>query len=190
MVLPRTCIWRSDVLRGAVDAGSAQDPGGLAARAFRGDPVHDPQRCSCGRPTTKAAADFDHRMSGVSVSPLELDRALLAAAAHRDGATTNDAVLVTVAAALHQILLRDGSSSIQLSLQCRSQVVAREADGDAISLARCSSIPATGELGERFRRVEAAVHAHKATATGRPPDRGSWWIVPVPRHGSVAIASI
>src|SRR5512133_805916 len=79
------------VLRGAVDAGSAQDPGGLAARAFRSDPVHDPQRCSCGRPTTKAAADFDHRMSGVSVSPLELDRALLAAAAHRDGATTNDA---------------------------------------------------------------------------------------------------
>ena len=69
------------------------------------DRIHDPQRCSCGRPTTKAAADFDHRMSGVSVSPLELDRALLAAAAHRDGATTNDAVLVTVAAALHQILL-------------------------------------------------------------------------------------
>jgi diacylglycerol O-acyltransferase / wax synthase len=41
---------------------------------------------------------------------IKMDRAQLATAAHRYGATTNDAVLVAVGAALHQDLLSRGES--------------------------------------------------------------------------------
>ena len=44
------------------------------------------------------------------VAVIRLERARLAEAAHRNGATTNDAVLVAVGAALHQSLLRRGES--------------------------------------------------------------------------------
>ena len=95
---------------------------------------------------------------------------LLAAAAHRNGATTNDAVLVAVAAALHQILLsrREFVDPIVITVPVSGR---RPGGGRGCNLVSpmLVNVPATGELGERLRRVEAAVHAHKATATGRPP---------------------
>src|SRR5512132_2037543 len=72
---------------------------------------------------------------------LKLDRARMAAAAHRGGATTNDAVLVAVAAALHQILL--GRGEFVDSIVITVPVSGRRPGGGqgwAISLARCSSM--------------------------------------------------
>jgi hypothetical protein len=72
---------------------------------------------------------------------LKLDRARMAAAAHRGGATTNDAVLVAVAAALHQILL--GRGEFVDSIVITVPVSGRRPGGGqgwAISLVRCSSM--------------------------------------------------
>jgi diacylglycerol O-acyltransferase / wax synthase len=117
--------------------------------------------CSLVQPTS----------SRLRMAVVRLERARLAAAAHRNGATTNDAVLVAVGAALHQILLSRGESvdpiAITVPVSGRGSR-AGPAVGNLVS-PMLVDVPAGGAVGERLAQVEAAVGAHKAEATGPPP---------------------
>jgi diacylglycerol O-acyltransferase / wax synthase len=102
---------------------------------------------------------------------LRLDRAPLRAAAHRHGATTNDAVLVAVAAALHQLLLGSGESVDPIVV---TVPVSGRRSGGGSGVGNLVSpmlipVPTSGAVAERLAQVEAAVRAHKTAATGPPP---------------------
>ena len=102
---------------------------------------------------------------------LKLDRARIAAAAHRGGATTNDAVLVAVAAAFHQILLSRGEYVdpivVTVPVSGRGPQGGRDV-GNLVS-PMLVNVPTGGSVAERLAEVEAAVRVHKAAATGPPP---------------------
>jgi diacylglycerol O-acyltransferase / wax synthase len=102
---------------------------------------------------------------------LKLDRSRIAAAAHRGEATTNDAVLVAVAAAFHQILLSRGEYIdpivVTVPVSGRGQGRGREM-GNLVS-PMLINVPTGGGVAERLAEVEEAVRAHKAAATGPPP---------------------
>ena len=102
---------------------------------------------------------------------VRLERARLAAAAHRSGSTTNDAVLVAVGAALHQILLSRGELvdpiAITVPVSGRGSRPG-PAVGNLVS-PMLVEVPTSGAVRERLAQVEAAVRAHKAAATGPPP---------------------
>lgn len=99
------------------------------------------------------------------------DHAMLRAAAHANGATTNDAVLVAVAGALRRLLLARHESldevQIAVPVSGRRETVGSDL-GNMVSpmLVR---VPATGPVGQRLAQVSAAVRAHKAGASGPPP---------------------
>jgi diacylglycerol O-acyltransferase len=100
-----------------------------------------------------------------------VDRAALRAAAHRYGATTNDAILVAVGGALHQYLLSRGESidPIAITVPVSGR---RPGGGSAVGnlvSPMLVNIPTSGDVGERLAQVEAAVQAHRAAATGPPP---------------------
>jgi diacylglycerol O-acyltransferase len=102
---------------------------------------------------------------------VSLDRGLLRAAAHRHGASTNDAVLVAVAAALHQYLLSKGESvdPLAITVPVSGRRPSRgSAVGNLVS-PMLVAVPTNGGVPERLAQVEAAVSAHKAAATGPPP---------------------
>lgn len=106
-----------------------------------------------------------------AVSVVRVPVAPLAAAAHRHGATTNDALLVAVAAALHDVLLVRGERVDPLLV---AVPVSGRSDGDAAALGNQVSplllaVPTTGDLGGRLEQVAAAVRANHAAATGPPP---------------------
>jgi diacylglycerol O-acyltransferase / wax synthase len=102
---------------------------------------------------------------------VRLDRALLRAAAYRNGATTNDAVLVAVGAALHQYLLSRGESVDPIAV---TVPVSGRRPGGGPAMGNMVSpmlvdVATAGDVGERLKRVETAVSAHKAAATGPVP---------------------
>jgi WS/DGAT/MGAT family acyltransferase len=102
---------------------------------------------------------------------VRLERASLRAAAHRKGATTNDAVLVAVGAALHQYLLSRGESVDPIAV---TVPVSGRRPGGGPAMGNLVSpmlvdVPARGNAAERLAQVEAAVRAHKAAATGPAP---------------------
>jgi diacylglycerol O-acyltransferase len=138
--------WRS--LRQAMFAGGG----------FRPDPAVP---CSLVQPTS----------SRLRMAAIRLERAPVAAAAHRKGATANDAVLVAVGAALHQILLSRGESvepiAITVPVSGRGSG-AGPAVGNLVS-PMLVKVPTSGAVRERLAQVEAAVRAHKAVATGPHP---------------------
>jgi diacylglycerol O-acyltransferase / wax synthase len=106
-----------------------------------------------------------------AMAVLRLDRARLSAAAHRYGATTNDAVLVALAAALHQILLAQGEVLDPIVITV--PVSGRPSDsglalGNLVS-PMLVNVPTGGDVGVRLGHLEAAVRAHKAAVTGPPP---------------------
>jgi diacylglycerol O-acyltransferase len=109
--------------------------------------------------------------SRLGMAVVRLERARLAAAAHRNGATTNDAVLVAVGATLHQILLSRGESvdpiAITVPVSGRGSRHG-PAVGNLVS-PMLVQVPAGGAVPERLAAVEAAVRSHKAEATGPPP---------------------
>ena len=109
--------------------------------------------------------------SRLRMAVVKLDRARLAAVAHRNGATTNDAVLVAVGGALHQILLSRGESvdpiAITVPVSGRGPRPG-PAVGNLVS-PMLVEVPTSGAVRERLAQVEAAVRAHKAAATGPPP---------------------
>ncbi len=121
-----------------------------------------------------------------TVAAVTVDHAALRAAAHRHRATTNDAVLVAVAAALAQVLSTRGESVDQLTVTV--PVSGRSADG-APTLGNLVSpllvdVPTRGPVGERLARVGEAVREGKAAATGPPPIALLGWVFrPLARLG-------
>src|SRR5689334_9614619 len=106
------------------------------------------------------------------------DLAAVQTAAHRHGATTNDAVLIAVAGALHQVLLRRGETVG--SFVVTVPVSGRRPDGGPPLGNMVSpllvSVPATGDVPDRLRQVAAQVRVHKQAATGPPPIALLGWL--------------
>ncbi|MET8997607.1 wax ester/triacylglycerol synthase domain-containing protein [Amycolatopsis sp. NPDC004169] len=95
----------------------------------------------------------------------------LRAAAHRHGASVNDAVLVAVAGALHRLLLTRHEDVRAFAV---AVPVSGRAAADASHLGNAVSpllltVPATGDVAGRLALVAARVRASKAAATGPPP---------------------
>ena len=106
------------------------------------------------------------------------DLAAVRTAVHRHGATTNNAVLVAVAGALHQVLRRRGESVGTLVVTV--PVSGRRPDngpplGNMVS-PMLVAVPATGRVPDRLRQVAAQVRAHKQAATGPPPIALLGWL--------------
>jgi len=109
---------------------------------------------------------------------VRVDHALLREAAHRHGATVNDAVLVAVAGALHRVLLRRGEQvdSLVLTVPVSARRTASEtALGNMVSPI-IVPVQGTGDVGLRLERVAAEVRARKAAATGPPPIAVLGWL--------------
>jgi diacylglycerol O-acyltransferase / wax synthase len=117
---------------------------------------------------------------------LRIDHEGLRRAAHRHGATTNDAVLVAVAGALHRLLLARGESVA--SLVVTVPVSGRGVDGGS-ELGNMVSpllvpVPVTGGVEERLAEVAGLVRASKQAATGPPPIALLGWLFrPLARIG-------
>jgi len=109
---------------------------------------------------------------------IRADLAAVRAAAHRNGATVNDAVLVAVAGALHRVLLARGESvgtlEVAVPVSGRSQGHG-PALGNMVS-PMLVSVPAAGAMPDRLGQVAAQVRAHKAAATGPPPIALLGWL--------------
>ena len=110
----------------------------------------------------------------------------LRAAAHRQGATTNDAVLVVVAAALRQVLERRGEHIDSITITV--PVSGRRADqaaglGNLVS-PMLVAVPTTGATHQRLATVAAAVRAGRRDASGPPPIAVLGWLFrPLARLG-------
>jgi diacylglycerol O-acyltransferase / wax synthase len=110
---------------------------------------------------------------------VKLERVRLAAAAHRTRATTNDAILIAVGAALHQILLSRGEwvDPIATTVSVSGRRLRPGPVLGNLMSPMLVDVPTIGAVGERLAQVEAAVRAHRAEATG-PLHRHSGWPVP------------
>ena len=125
-------------------------------------------RCSLNQPTGPRR----------QLAVVRADLAAVRTAVHRHGATTNDAVLVAVAGALHQVLRRRGESVGTLVVTV--PVSGRRPDdgpplGNMVS-PMLVAVPATGRVPDRLRQVAAQVRAHKQAATGPPPIALLGWL--------------
>jgi hypothetical protein len=105
------------------------------------------------------------------------DLAAVHTAAHRHGATVNDAVLVAVTGALHRVLLTRGESAgtLVVVVPVSGRPEAGPALGNMVS-PMLVAVPATGDVPARLQRVAAQVRAHKAAATGPPPIALLGWL--------------
>lgn len=106
------------------------------------------------------------------------DLPALRAAAHRHGATTNDALLVVVGGALRRVLETRGESvdTLAVAVPVSGRPAAgRPAAGNMVS-PLLVPVPVTGEVGRRLVQVAAEVRAHKAAATGPPPIALLGWL--------------
>jgi hypothetical protein len=102
---------------------------------------------------------------------VRVDHALLRGAAHRQGATTNDAVLVAVGGALHRYLVSRGElvDPIALAVPVSGRDPARSGAVGNVVGPMLVEVPAHGNVSERLARVDAVVRAHRSAATGPPP---------------------
>jgi diacylglycerol O-acyltransferase / wax synthase len=108
-------------------------------------------------------------------------------AAHRHGATTNDAVLVAVAGALHRLLLARGEwvESLVLTVPVSGRVAAGGAELGNMVSPLLMPVPATGGVEERLAEVAGRVRAGKQAATGPPPIAVLGWLFrPLARLGA------
>jgi WS/DGAT/MGAT family acyltransferase len=131
------------------------------------------------RPPRAARCSLNRRTGPrLHLAVVRADLAALRAAAHGHGATVNDAVLVAVAGALHQVLKGRGEHIGTLAV---AVPVSGRRPGSGPTLGNMVgpmlvSVPATGDLGERLAQVAAQVRAHKAAATGPPPIAVLGWL--------------
>jgi hypothetical protein len=114
------------------------------------------------------------------------DVASLRTAAHRHGATTNDAALVAITAALGQVLRHRGEVLERLLV---TVPVSGRGAGDRSDLGNMVSpllveVPVTGDLGARLQQVAARIRVDKASAAGPPPIALLGWLFrPLARLG-------
>lgn len=99
-------------------------------------------------------------------------------AAHRLGATTNDAVLVAVARALHAVLRGRGERLDRVTI---TVPVSGRDDSDTRALGNMVSpmivtVRATGSPEAALQEVHTAVGAHKTEASGPPPIALLGWL--------------
>jgi diacylglycerol O-acyltransferase / wax synthase len=102
----------------------------------------------------------------------------LRAAAHEHGATTNDAILVAVSAALGQVLATRGESvdTIVLTIPVSGRRSATaESLGNKVS-PLLVAVPTAGDQNDRLRQVATYVRAHKADAMAPPPIAVLGWL--------------
>jgi hypothetical protein len=109
---------------------------------------------------------------------IRAEAAAVRAAAHRHGATTNDAVLAAVAAALHRVLADRGEYVSEIVM---AVPVSGRRTGGGTALGNMVSpvlvrVPATGDVAGRLARVAASVRAHRADATGPSPIALLGWL--------------
>jgi WS/DGAT/MGAT family acyltransferase len=142
----------------------------LRASMGAGGGLHPPRAASC---SLNQQTGPRRRLAVVRVPA-----AALRSAAHQHGATTNDAILVAVAGALHRVLAARGESPGLIVVTV--PVSGRSPNGGA-ALGNMVSpmlvpVPATGEVAGRLKHVAALVRAHKAAATGPPPIAVLGWL--------------
>ena len=131
------------------------------------------------RPPRAAPSSLNQRTGPRrQLAVVRADLAAVRAAAHRHGATTNDAVLVAVAGALHHVLVTRGEPLGTLLVTV--PVSGRRPDdgpplGNMVS-PMLVSVPATGDAPDRLQQVAAQVRAHKQAATGPPPIALLGWL--------------
>ncbi|MFN8078244.1 MAG: wax ester/triacylglycerol synthase family O-acyltransferase [Kineosporiaceae bacterium] len=178
----------------------ARDAWQVRLRALRDAPrtwqqVRRSMSAAGGVSPSRAAACSLLRRTGPrrAAQAVTVDRTALRMAAHRHGATTNDAVLVAVAAALARVLRMRGESIGTITVTV--PVSGRRADKDAgrggqgPALGNMVSpllveVTTDGPIGERLARVGEAVRTGKAAATGPPPIALLGWAFrPVARVG-------
>jgi diacylglycerol O-acyltransferase len=112
------------------------------------------------------------------IAVIRADLAAVRAAAHRHGATANDAVLVAVAGALRRVLLSRGESvgTLVVTVPVSGR---RPGDGPALGnmvSPMLVSVPTAGAVPDRLQQVAAQVRAHKAAATWPPPIAVLGWL--------------
>ena len=150
----------------------------LRSSMTAGGGVHPPRVT----PTSLNARTGPERAVAAAQVPLQP----LREAAHRHGATTNDAVLVVLAGALHGVL-RSRDERLD-SVVVTVPVSGRGADS-AAGLGNLVSpllveVPTTGDVAERLALVAARVRADKQAATGPPPIAVLGWLFrPLARLG-------
>ena len=131
------------------------------------------------RPPRAAACSLNQRTGPHrQLAAVQVDMSTLRTAAHRHGATTNDAILVAVAGALHQVLETRGEHVGTLVV---TVPVSGRRSGSGPALGNVVSpmlvaVPATGDVGQRLEQVAAQVRAHKASAAGPPPIAVLGWL--------------
>ncbi|MGZ4493853.1 MAG: wax ester/triacylglycerol synthase domain-containing protein [Nocardioides sp.] len=99
------------------------------------------------------------------------DADVVHAAAHAHGATTNDAVVVAVAAALHRLLEARGEhvDRLVVTVPVSGRRTGAGAEMGNMVSPLLVSVPTTGDLDTRLRAVAGQVRSQKAAATGPPP---------------------
>jgi WS/DGAT/MGAT family acyltransferase len=131
------------------------------------------------RPVRAAACSLNQRTgSRQRLTVLRADLAAVRAASHRCGATVDDAVLVAVAGALGRVLRARGESAdtivLAVPVSGRPRADTRGL-GNMVS-PMLVSVPTTGAVPDRLRRVAAQVRAGKSAATGPPPIAVLGWL--------------
>ncbi|WP_436498227.1 wax ester/triacylglycerol synthase domain-containing protein [Actinokineospora sp. HUAS TT18] len=113
----------------------------------------------------------------LAAAVVRVDLDTLRPVAHRHGATTNDALLVAVAGALHRVLTGRGESvdRLAIAVPVSGRTVAGPELGNMVA-PLLVQVPTSGEVGLRLRTVAAEVRAHKAEATGPPPIAVLGWL--------------
>jgi diacylglycerol O-acyltransferase / wax synthase len=106
------------------------------------------------------------------------DLAAVRAAAHRHGATANDAILVAVAGALSHVLLSRGepAGTVVMTVPVSGRPAGSGPDLGNMVSPMLVAVPATGTLPDRLAQVAAQVRAHKTAATGPPPIAVLGWL--------------
>jgi WS/DGAT/MGAT family acyltransferase len=177
---PTRSMLARDALRTRVDGlrNVRRSWGLLRTSMAAGGGVHPP----------RAAVSSLNRRTGPrrAVAAVHVDRSALRESAHRHGATTNDAVLVALAGALHQVLRSRGewvdSLVVTVPVSGRQQE-SGSAMGNMVS-PLIVDVPAIGDVGGRLALVAERVRADKAAATGPPPIAVLGWLFrPMARIG-------
>jgi len=127
---------------------------------------------------------------GRHLAVVRTEAAALRKAAHRHGATTNDAVLAAVAGALHRVLTARGESLGSLAVAVPvsgrrpggapaagdgAPAEGNPALGNMVS-PMLVPVPAAGDMARRLEQTAARVRARKAAATGPPPIAVLGWL--------------
>jgi WS/DGAT/MGAT family acyltransferase len=142
------------LLRRSLDAGGGLRPPRVAASSLNG-------------PTRS--------IEGLAV--VTADHTGLRAAAHSHGSTTNDAILVGVAGALHRLLRRRGEHVDPMMVT----VPVSGRGPDAATLGNMVSpmlvqVPTSGTTAQRLQMIAAQVRANRVAATAPPPIAVLGWL--------------